>query len=64
MTLPLVDFANAAAALPDRGLVPDDTVHLSGVSFISFNGDQDRYGFTLLNLLSLQTLEQLRRIMN
>ncbi len=62
--LPLIDFASAAGALPDRGLVPNDTVHLSGVNFISFNGDQDRYGFTLLNLLSLQMLDQLRGVMN
>jgi uncharacterized protein YraI len=62
--LPLVDFASAARALPDRGLVPGDTVHLSGVDFISFNGDQDRYGFTLLNLMSLQMLDQLRGVMN
>ena len=62
--LPLIDFASAAGALPDRGLVPNDTVHLSGVDFISFNGEQDRYGFTLLNLLSLQMLDQLRGVMN
>jgi hypothetical protein len=62
--LPLVDFASAARALPDRGLVPGDTVHLSGENFISFNGDQDRYGFTLLNLMSLQMLDQLRGVMN
>jgi uncharacterized protein YraI len=62
--VPLIDFASAAAALPDRGLVPGDTVHLSGVNAISFNGDQDRYGFTLLNLLTLQTLDQLRGVMN
>jgi uncharacterized protein YraI len=62
--LPLIDFANAARALPDRGLVPNDTVHLSGENFISFSGDQDRYGFTLLNLMSLQMLDQLRGVMN
>jgi uncharacterized protein YraI len=62
--VPLIDFASAAAGLPDRGLVPGDTVHLSGPNLISFNGDQDRYGFTLLNLLTLQTLDQLRGVMN
>jgi uncharacterized protein YraI len=62
--VPLIDFAAAAAGLPDRGLVPGDTVHLSGGNFISFNGEQDRYGFTLLNLLALQMLDQLRAEMN
>jgi uncharacterized protein YraI len=62
--VPLIDFANAAGALPDRGLVPGDTVHLSGANFINFNGEQDRYGFTLLDLMSLQILDQLRGVMN
>jgi hypothetical protein len=59
-SVPLIDFASAAAALPNRGVYESDTVHLTGTDFMSFNGDETVYGYALLNLLALQTLDQFR----
>jgi uncharacterized protein YraI len=57
--VPLIDFANAAESLPNRGTQANDVIHLTGTDFMSFNGDETRYGYALLNLLALQTLDQL-----
>jgi hypothetical protein len=59
-SVPLIDFASAAEALPNRGVYESDTVHLTGTDFMSFNGDETVYGYALLNLLALQTLDQFR----
>lgn len=59
--LPLIDLYSAAQALPDGGVYPDEyhlTLRRDGV--ISFAGDQNEYGATLRELLSLQMLHDLR----
>jgi hypothetical protein len=45
-----------------NGFKPGDYQHLLEPPnyFVSFNGDQDRYGFTMWNLVALQTLDALR----
>jgi hypothetical protein len=64
--VPLINFWRAAQALPNLGLVQDYT-HLtaatsSGDTFrIAFNGEEKTSGYTLRNLLTLQTLDLLRR---
>lgn len=61
--IPLIEFRNPALNLPNRG-VGDDKFHLSmnGTSYyIALSGDQNLYGLTLRNLLSLQALDDLRR---
>jgi hypothetical protein len=60
--IPLINFWRAAEGLPHRG-VGDDHVHLTHNADQSalFNGEENQYGFTMLNLLTLQTLDALRR---
>lgn len=61
--IPLIEFRNPALNLPDRG-VGGDKFHLSmnGVSYyIALTGDQNLYGLTLRNLLTLQALDDLRQ---
>jgi len=61
--IPLIEFRNPALNLPDRG-AGDDKFHLSmnGVSYyIVLNGEQNVYGLTLRNLLTLQAVDDLRR---
>jgi hypothetical protein len=64
--VPLINFWRAAQALPNLGLVQDYT-HLtaapsSGDTFrIAFNGEETTSGYALRNLLTLQTLDLLRR---
>lgn len=61
--IPLIEFRNPALNLPDRG-VQADKYHLSmnGSSYyIALNGEQDQYGLTLRNMLTLQALDDLRR---
>lgn len=61
--IPLIEFRNPALNLPNRG-VGDDKFHLSmnGVSYyIALNGEQNQYGLTLRNMLTLQALDDLRR---
>ena len=60
--VPLINFWRAAEALPHRG-VGDDHVHLTHNADQSalFNGEENLYGFTMLNLITLQTLDELRR---
>lgn len=61
--IPLIEFRNPALSLPDRG-VGSDKFHLSlnGSSYyIALNGEQNVYGLTLRNMLTLQALDDLRR---
>ena len=60
--IPLINLWAAAQTLPDDGIGPDHT-HLKAQvgSFCAFDGAQQLYGGTLRNLLTLQTLDQLRQ---
>lgn len=64
--VPLINFWRAAQALPGLGLM-DDYTHLTvypgepGDYSIDFTGDEAVSGYTLRNLLTLQTLDLLRR---
>ncbi len=63
--VPLINFWSAAQALPNSGLY-GDLLHItysgqeSHYDWISFGGEEKQYGFTLWNLLALQTLDSLR----
>ena len=60
--LPVINFWRASRVLPSYGL-EGDFFHLSHPEsrWISFNGDERRWGMTLRNLLTLYTLDLLRR---
>jgi hypothetical protein len=60
--IPLINLWAAAQTLPDDGIGPDHT-HLKAQpgSYCSFDGAQQQFGGTLRNLLTLQTLDQLRQ---
>lgn len=62
--IPLINFWRAAQALPNRGLVREYT-HLTSDGAdgyqIAFTGAEATSGYTLRNLLTLQTLDRLRR---
>lgn len=60
--IPLINLWAAAEDLPQHGIGPDYT-HLSHAvgSFCDFTGAQERYGGTLRNFLTLQTLDELRQ---
>jgi hypothetical protein len=60
--VPLLNFWRAARDLPHCGM--GDDIHLSagGPPYgVYFTGDETQYGFTLRNLVTLQTLDELRR---
>jgi uncharacterized protein YraI len=59
---PLLNFWLAARSLPHSG-VEEDLLHVSysGDEWIRFNGEENQWGYTLWNLIALQTLENLRR---
>ncbi len=60
--LPLVNLWLASRSLPNYGLAPDNhRLSYSGDLFVSFNGDEAVWGYTLRNLLTLQVLDLLRR---
>lgn len=65
--VPLINFWRAAQALPGSGLY-NDLLHItysgqeSHYDWISFQGEEQQYGFTLWNLLALQTLDSLRTL--
>lgn len=61
--VPLVNFWRAAHDLPNYGLASDN-LHLSysGTPTVSFNGEETRYGFSARNLLTLQALDEIRRV--
>lgn len=58
--IPLVNLNRALAALPNQGVDPKDTTHLTvppdGRVDI-FSGEHLRYGFTVRNLVTLQALD-------
>jgi GDSL-like lipase/acylhydrolase family protein len=65
--LPLINLNRALEPLPDHGVNPDDTIHLS----VPPDGRVDRftpedlqYGFTVRNLLTLQALQALLAAVN
>ena len=60
--IPLIDLRPQALALPNRGVGPDN-FHLShrGDTWIILTGEQNQYGLTLRNLMTLQMLDILRR---
>ncbi len=65
--LPLIDLAAAMADLPDRGLAYDN-VHPSWPpgdeeQAAYFTADNLRYGYTIRNLLTLQTLDRIWRVL-
>lgn len=59
--IPLIDLRPAAMALSDNG-VSGDGFHLSqrGDNFIGLNGEQNQYGLTMRNFMTLQMLHSLR----
>lgn len=59
--VPLLNLWRAAQALPFSGL-DGDLLHISynGVAWLSFEGDEQQWGFTVWNLVALQLLDQLR----
>ncbi|MBN1680309.1 MAG: SH3 domain-containing protein [Anaerolineae bacterium] len=60
--VPLIAFHDASQQLPDYGVLSDG-YHLTFRNdwFISFSGDQNQYGKTLRELMTLQVLDDLRR---
>jgi hypothetical protein len=60
--VPLINFWRAAQSLPNFGMAGDG-LHLtySGSPTVSFNGEENQYGFSMRNLVTLQTLDALRR---
>jgi hypothetical protein len=61
-SVPIINFWLAAQPLPNEGLQPDN-FHLTAREdqFQSFNGDQNQFGLTMRNLLTLQMLDTLRK---
>ncbi|MBN1286555.1 MAG: SH3 domain-containing protein [Anaerolineae bacterium] len=60
--VPLINLWRATQDLPDGGIDTSDYLHLSfkGDRWASFTGDEQRWGYTLRNLVTLQTLDMLR----
>ena len=59
--IPLIDWRNAASELPNNGMEWDGLHPTNrGNDFIDFSGEQDLYGITLRNLLTLQMLDSIR----
>ncbi len=60
--IPLINLWRATQELPDYGINVSDPIHLTqGQTFYDFNGEENLYGVTLRNLITLQALEELRR---
>lgn len=58
--LPLINLSRALEQLPNRGVNPDDTLHLSAPTDKSvdvFTPENLKYGFTVRNLVTLQALD-------
>lgn len=60
--IPLINFWRAAQALPNGG-ISGDLAHLtySGSPRVSFHGEETQAGFSLRNLVTLQTLDAIRK---
>jgi hypothetical protein len=65
--VPLIDLALALADLPGSGVDAEETIHLSipedGLTGV-FDEDHLAYGYTMRNLVTLQTLDGLLRELN
>ncbi len=61
--VPLMNFWLAARELPNGGMAADG-IHLSysGSPRVSFRGEETQWGFSARNLLTLQALDELRRV--
>ncbi len=62
---PLVNLNRALAALPNQGVDPQDTTHLSvppDGRVDVFSSEHLRYGFTVRNLVTLQALDAVLRV--
>jgi hypothetical protein len=60
-TIPLVNLNRALDALPNDGVDPNDTTHLSAPADKAvdvFSKDNLQYGFTVRNLVTLQALDE------
>lgn len=58
--IPLINLWKAARQLPGFG-TRDDRFHLSqGSTYYTFNGEENQFGVTLRNLLTLQALHEIR----
>jgi hypothetical protein len=58
--VPLVNLNRALASLPNQGVNPDDTTHLSAPPdkrVDVFTKENLQYGFTMRNLVTLQALD-------
>ncbi len=62
--VPVINLWRATNPLGWHGFRPGDYQHLrepaNGHNYMLFNGEQNEYGFTMWNLVTLQTLEALR----
>lgn len=62
--IPVINFWGATHSLDWHGLKPHDYQHVlepaNAGFYTSFNGEEYRYGFTMWNLVALQTLDALR----
>ncbi len=60
--VPLLNLWLAARDLPNYG-IENNLLHVtySGDEWIRFNGEENQWGYTLWNLIALQTLDNLRR---
>jgi|GEM_PF-833964 len=60
--LPVMNFWQAAKSLPSAGM-SGDNAHLTthSGSTIAFDGNENQYGFTMRNLVTLQTLDAVRQ---
>lgn len=62
--IPVINLWRATQAMNWHGLKPHDYQHLleppHAGFFTAFNGEEHQYGFTMWNLVALQTLEALR----
>jgi hypothetical protein len=61
--IPLINLWRATQALPDAGIDTDDYLHLSFDEnrWINFDGSENIWGYDMRNLITLQTLDAIRR---
>jgi hypothetical protein len=65
--VPLINLSRALEPLPNHGVDPVVTTHMTqpeGDDTISFQDDKLQYGFNVRNLLTLQTLEAYLNVVN
>ena len=63
--VPVMNVWLATQGVENHG-IGEDFVHLSqrGDNWVSFSGDEQQWGFTMWNLVALQTLAQMQSVMN